>query len=75
MNYIMGGLIGNALYNMHMEKEIRETVKWIKQRIKEDHDFELEIKNTLKIKHNVKLSKHHIEVYAKGLIKLKYNQK
>ena len=64
----------DAIVDFTKSDEFKKLVAIINKRLMEDHDFELEIKSILKIKHNVKLSKHHIDIYAAGLFKLNYKQ-
>ena len=60
------------LYNKRMNKSA--AIKYVEDRIKSNHEFELEIKNVLKIKHENNIEYYHIELIVNEILKLKYKE-
>ena len=60
------------LYNKRMNKSA--AIKYVEDRIKSNHEFELEIKNILKIKHENNIEYHHLELIVNEILKLNYKE-
>lgn len=68
--------VSNEMNKMlkELDVDINKSVEYLMKKVKEDHTLEIEIKNMLKLKHEVKLSKYHIELYIKNVFKFNYHQ-
>lgn len=59
-------------YNKRGNK--KAAIKYIEDKINSNHEFEIEIKNVLKIKHENNISYQQLELIVNEIIKMKYKE-
>ena len=75
--------IGTFAVDYAMYKKIKKyikngdkpaAVKYVADKVKSNHKFELEVRNTLKLKHDNTLTYYHFELFVNEVIRLKYTE-